>query len=417
MKKIYTLLMALLALTATAQLPVGMPTPYPPSFDGTMMPLQFPAMAPAIPDSLTPIMVNHVGRHGARFLTSEKKTTLLREALTNAREAGQLTEAGQQLMFLLDRIDMATDGRWGWLDSLGHAEEKEIATRLNRMLPGFFSRGNVMAIASYVPRCTESMYVFCMELRRLNPQLQISASSGPDYNFILRFFDTDKHYSDYLKSGSWKKVYDEYYAANVPLAPAVRVMGQGSGLPDAQLRDLTMRIYGVLQALPSMGMQAPVGQWLSPEEYQACYQVENLRHALQRTATPWSDEPAKAARPLLRDIIESIDVELTDPQARNLIRGLFRFGHAETMMPLLSLMKMPGCTVPHDATAANLADYWNDSFVSPLGANLQVIILSGPSGTIYAATLLNCRPCPPTPDADSFIVPWTRLREHWLKQL
>lgn len=410
MKKTLTfVILLLLTLTVRAQLPIGMPVPYPPSLNGTMMPIQFPAMTPAIPDSLTPVMVNHIGRHGARYLTSENKTARLRRAVVNAREAGRITDAGQQLLFLLDRIDRASAGKWGMLDSLGRTEEEEIARRLNMMLPGFFENGNIMAISSYVPRCMESMYSFCLELGRLNPGLQISASSGPDYDSVLRFFDTDREYGKYLKEGSWRKIYDGYLSATVPVAPAERILGTGTALADAQLKEVTMNLYGVLQALPAMGINTSVSQWFTPEEYRACWLADNLRHALQRAG----NEAARAARPLLREIIRSIDAELTDEQARSLIRGVFRFGHAETLMPLLALMRMPGCTVPAKTEPSVLADSWNDSFVAPLGANLQIILLSSPSGTIYTATLLNCRPCVPMPDADSYIVEWETLRRYW----
>ena len=86
MKKTLTfVILLLLTLTVRAQLPIGMPVPYPPSLNGTMMPIQFPAMTPAIPDSLTPVMINHIGRHGARYLTSENKTARLRRAVEESR--------------------------------------------------------------------------------------------------------------------------------------------------------------------------------------------------------------------------------------------------------------------------------------------------------------------------------------------
>ena len=49
---------------------------------GTMMP--YPAVAAAgnsTPDSLTAVMINHVGRHGSRYAASATHCTTLREAL------------------------------------------------------------------------------------------------------------------------------------------------------------------------------------------------------------------------------------------------------------------------------------------------------------------------------------------------
>ena len=149
----------------------------------------------------------------------------------------------------------------------------------------------------------------------------------------------------------------------------------------------------------------------TPEEYRARYLADNLKHALQRTDTRFSDLPGKAAEGLLREIIDSSEVIVSTAEARRLIRGVFRFAHAETLMPLFSLMGLPGCTVPQEATPQTLADYWNDSFVSPLGANLILVFYAAPSGKAYVQALLNGRQIAPLPAAASPIVPWTSLRD------
>ena len=89
MKKIAALVLCVsAALAAGAQLPVGDGSPFPPSLGGTMMPIRLPEEFPAAPDSLTPVFVNHIGRHGARFLSSEKKVGDLLSSLEAARTRG-----------------------------------------------------------------------------------------------------------------------------------------------------------------------------------------------------------------------------------------------------------------------------------------------------------------------------------------
>lgn len=387
---------------------------YPPSDNGTMMPLRFPAETPSLPDSLRPFFVSHVGRHGARFLSSSKKIAHLRRTLD---ETSSLTPAGEAFSSLIESVARRTAGRWGALDSLGEAEQTRIAATLNAMLPGFFGKGTVEAMSTFVPRCVASMYAFCHELGRRNPDLQMTASSGPDYNPLLRFFDTDTRYADYLKHGDWKRVYEEYYAATVPVAPAIRLSAGFEPLAPEELREITMEMYAVLQSLPAAGMQTDISRFMSPVEYHACYLVENLRHALMRADTPWSDEPGKGAAALLRDMIASADVAVHYSSSIYVVKGIFRFGHAETVMPLFSLMELPGCTVPGDATAATMSQYWNDSYVSPLGANLQMIFATAPSGRVYVMTLLNGHPVAAMPDAVSAVSEWTRLRAWWEKCL
>lgn len=387
---------------------------YPLSDNGTMMPLSFPAETPVLPDSLTPFFVSHIGRHGARFMSSSKNIAHLRRTLD---ETSSLTPAGEAFSSLIESVARHTAGRWGALDSLGEAEQTRIASTLDAMLPGFFAHGNVTAMSSYVARCVASMYAFCHELGRRNPGLQMTASSGPDYNPLLRFFDTDTGYASYLKDGDWKRVYEEYYAATVPVAPAIRLSAGFEPLAPEELQRITMEMYAVLQSLSAAGLPADISRFMSPVEYHACWLVSNLEHALCRTDTPWSDLPGKGASALLRDILSTADLAVASCREGPVVKAVFRFGHAETVMPLFSLMEIPGCTVPSDATPATVGSFWNDSFVSPLGANLQMIFCTSSSGKVYVMTLLNGRPTPAMPGAESAVTEWPRLRAFWQELL
>lgn len=383
---------------------------YPSSDEGTMMPLVFPAETPVLPDSLTPFFVSHIGRHGARFLSSQRKIVHLRQVLD---ETSSLTPDGEAFSRLLDEVASRTAGRWGALDSLGEAEQSRVAATLDAMLPGFFAHGNVTAMSSYVARCVASMYAFCHELGRRNPGLQMTASSGPDYNPVLRFFETDSIYAAYLKNGDWRKIYDDYYSSTVPAGPASRLSAAFGPLGTGELQRITMEMYAVLQSLSAAGLPADISRFMSPVEYHACWLVSNLEHALCRTDTPWSDLPGKGASALLRDILSTADLAVGSRQEGPVVKAVFRFGHAETVMPLFSLMEIPGCTVPSDATPATVGTSWNDSFVSPLGANLQMIFCTSSSGKVYVMTLLNGRPTPSMPGADSAVTEWPRLRAFW----
>lgn len=415
MKK-YLLLPLCVALSAAAmaQDTAGTARLYPPEMYGTMMPVAMPDPLPALPDSLSPLFVNHIGRHGARFLSSEKKVGGLLADLEAAQASGTLTATGADMASLLASVKERTAGRWGALSPLGEREEAGIARGLDAMLPGFFSDGGIVAMATYVPRAVASMYSFCHSLGSFNPGLQMTATSGAEYDSLLRFFDTDRRYAAYLKHGDWKRAYDGYVAANVPTAPARRLVGDG--LAETRLRVMTMDMYAVLQSLPAAGMETETGRFMTPEEFRACWLADNLKHALQRTDTRFSCLPGKAAATLLSELVGSSDALAGSPDARGTIRGLFRFAHAETLMPLFSLMRLPGCTAPEEATPQTMADYWNDASVSPLGANLMLIFCAGPSGRIYVRTLLNGRAVAPLPGDPSTMVPWTRLRGFWLEQ-
>ena len=78
-------------------------------------------------DSLKPVMINYVARHGARFLSSQNKVSDLRAEMLKAKQYNSLTRQGSAFLQLLDNVENTTAQRWGALDSLGVVEEETLA--------------------------------------------------------------------------------------------------------------------------------------------------------------------------------------------------------------------------------------------------------------------------------------------------
>ncbi|MDE5942071.1 MAG: hypothetical protein K2H14_08180, partial [Muribaculaceae bacterium] len=131
---------------------------------GSARPYPAPDDPATYPDSLTPVFVNHVGRHGARYLSSPKTSVDLLKELQRADSAGVLTPLGKSLMATARHIIEISHNRWGALDSLGMAEQRGIASRMFRAYPALFADSRVDAISSYAPRCVMSMYEFTHQL-------------------------------------------------------------------------------------------------------------------------------------------------------------------------------------------------------------------------------------------------------------
>ncbi|MDE6086044.1 MAG: hypothetical protein K2G40_06555, partial [Muribaculaceae bacterium] len=66
--------------------------------DGSFMPYQAPEKQLEIPDSLTPVFINHVGRHGARYPSSPKYVQGIQEMLHKADSLGTIPPLGRELM-------------------------------------------------------------------------------------------------------------------------------------------------------------------------------------------------------------------------------------------------------------------------------------------------------------------------------
>lgn len=413
-RKIITLL-AILSFYAAFSFSAGDRTKYaplPPALDGSMMPYDFAACTqiPYLPDSLSPVYAAYVARHGARYLSGPKKVKAVLDALDKGRNTGTLSPVGEDFLALMNIIRTANEGNWGDLSPAGIREERLLGRRMAETLPALADSGVRMeAISSYVPRAVMTMYQFSNQLIRLNDRMSVATDEGPGFSPLVCCFSTDSAYAAYRRDGDWKAVYDDFVKRYVPTAPARRLF-TSTGLSDRELRRLTLDMYEVLKANRAAGLPAPTTRWMSVNEYTRCWKASNLQHYLRNSVTPLSTAAARATSPLLNRLISDIDHALASPDHAPAINGYF--GHAETLLPLLSLIRIPGCfDMPLDYDT--LDSCWKIQDITPLGANLLVLIARAPSGEHYVALQLNGRTVKPMkgyPD----IVRWSDLRQYWL---
>ena len=403
------LIITIICLPATG---AGRHLPLPPALDGSMMPFDFATctQTPYLPDSLRPVYASYIARHGARYLSGPKKMETVIKALEAGRNTGSLSDTGEAFLLLVEKIRDANRGNWGDLSPIGIDEERRLATRLFGTLTPLSRRGTELrAISSYVPRAVMTMYQFSNQLIRLNDYISVSTDEGHQFSPLVCCFSADTAYAPYRRDGDWKAVYDDFVERTVSPAPARRLF-TSTPLSEHKLRSLTLDMYEVLKANRAAGLPAPTTEWMSVDEYARCWRASNLQHYLRNNVTPLSTQAASASEPLLRDIIARTDSAISMPVPTPAFNGWF--GHAETLLPLFSLMNLPGCfALPLDYD--NLDKTWKIEDITPLGANLLILIARAPSGEHYAAVQLNgrtVRPMQGHPD----IVKWSDLREYWL---
>ena len=415
MKTIRLFLASALLLTVSA-LRAAAPTVTDYTFvqcEGSLTPYPSATRAEAVyPDSLTPVFVNHVGRHGARYPASSANNLTLKKALDRATEAGTITPLGRKLAELNDRIIALSTDRWGALDSLGMAEQAGIATRMFYNYTEAFAKGTtVSAISSYSPRAMMSMFSFTHQLDRLNNQMTISTVTGSVNNRLMRPFDVDKDYLQFRADKVWKPAYDEYFDAACPTAAIRRVLGEKFPFADIhEERNLAITEYYVLAGLEAMSLPNTMSDYLSRQEANALWSCFNLRQYLQRTATTVSAVPADIAADLVLDIIQTTDDFVSGQNTTT--TAVLRFGHAETLMPLLSLLRIPGCYYLTNYFDT-VAQHWCDFDVVPMAANIQFVLFRAKaSGRYYVEVRVNEHPVALRKGDDSTIYPWGELRRY-----
>lgn len=384
----------------------GSLTPYPTEIN----PVEYP-------DSLIPVFINHVGRHGSRYPASSANCLTLRRALQHADSIGTITPLGRELMALNDKVIAESNNRWGALDSLGMAEQVGIASRMVFNFPEVFGDGSsVTAISSYSPRAMMSMYSFVHQLDRLNNRITYTTSSGRVNSPLVRPFDTDAEYQTFRNDRPWAAAYDEYFTETATTSALARVLGTNyTYATEADARNLAITEYYVLAGLSAMGMPSQMSKYFTNEEANALWSCFNLRQYLQRTATTISAVPADIAADLVLDIIKTTDEYISGENTQ--VSARLRFGHGETIMPFVSLLRLPGCYYRTNYFDT-VAKHWCDFNVVPMAANVQFILFQGrKSGKYYVRVDLNERPVALRNGDDSIYYPWGELRRYMMNCL
>ncbi len=381
------------------------------SFDqcrGSGSPYPAPEARVALPDSLTLIMINHVGRHGSRYETSPRRANAVKKALNKAKKNGTLTPSGEKMLALTQRVINLSEGKWGQLDSIGMAEHRGIALRLCKAWPGLLEGARIEAISSYVPRCIMSMDEFTHQITLCNDKVNILYSSGPVNSPLLRPFAIDSAYIYLRDNAPWEDALNKYCDNQIPLAPIERLIGKDA-LDKNAMRALATNLYGMLAGLNASGIsQSSLSEFYTLEEANEMWRCRNLTQYLQRTTSVYSSLPSDIASTLLADIVATTDDFIA---GRSSACISLRFGHAETLMPLLALTRIPQCYYVN-SNLSSVDRHWMNFHVTPMATNLQMLVTKAPSGTIYVRLDLNERPVH-FPGTSQYYVTWAYAHKYF----
>ncbi|MCM1116695.1 MAG: histidine phosphatase family protein [Pseudoflavonifractor sp.] len=382
---------------------------------GTATPYPSDLSPAETPDSLTPVMVNHVGRHGARFPASQSAIVAVAQMLVEAYDRESLTPAGMSLLSLMDSICSIASGRWGELDSLGIIEQREIAARMYISYPELLGRHvHVRAISSRLPRCMMSMYTFLHQLSVLDKDgMAVRSESGTALtDTLLRFFEISSPYRRLLSGETLTAPITAYWNETLPDTMVCTILSRLAGEPvSGSLEErlmLARAVYSVISGCRAMGIDADPSQWLTYEEYQRLWAAEDFSQYMRYSANDVSALPATMASPLLRDIIATTDRYLSGESDENVI---LRFGHAETLMPLLSLMRLRGAyyVAPENE---GVTEHWRNYELAPMGANLRLTLFRSASGETYVRVDLNEQPIRLIAGDERIYLPWSDARAY-----
>ncbi|MDE6287222.1 MAG: histidine-type phosphatase, partial [Muribaculaceae bacterium] len=106
------------------------------------------------PSGYKPFYVSHYGRHGSRYLISDRDYKVVLDRLHDAAEHNALTSLGLDVMARLDTVWLEANGRGGELSPLGNRQHRSIGRRMGESFPEAFGEGaEVSASSTTVMRC------------------------------------------------------------------------------------------------------------------------------------------------------------------------------------------------------------------------------------------------------------------------
>ena len=378
---------------------------------GSLRPYVAPTTTYDYPDTLTPVHINHVGRHGSRYPAGSAHCLLMSRLLKQADSLGTITAKGKDLRRLVNYAIAKTAGQWGALDSLGMAEHRGIASRMYRNFPMLIKNGKVDAYSSYSPRSMMSMYSFVHQLARLDNHVEITASSGRKFSPTMRPFDVNDDYVNFRKEGATDPAYEEYLSAKITDKPLRRVLGEKFPIDTTEIADYALAEYYVLAGMKAMEVECKLTDYFTIEELNALWSCFNLRQYLQWSMTTISTIPADIASPLILDLVATGD-KVVEGQTDVTVN--LRFGHGETVMPLTSLLRLKGCYYLTNYFDT-VAQHWRDFESYTMAANLQIIMFKSKRGGYYVRVDLNEKPIPLIPSQTRLYTPWREARDYMLR--
>ena len=379
----------------------------------------YPATAPLTPTpkGYEPYLMNHYGRHGSRWLTSESSYTDPLATLCKAQEQDKLTAVGEDVLRQVKFIHATSIDRTGDLTTVGERQHHGIGRRMAQNFPEIFKKPGVPidARSTVVIRCILSMAAECEELAAANPTARFHNDVSQALQYYLNQPNTPFLKSIRQKTREMRREHERSFIKNTSSDRLAGVLfNDKQWVADSiNMGMLMYQLFDVAANMQSHDYDLDLYSLFTPEEMYQQWRERNIRWYLNYAASPQGDglQPFSQAN-LLKDIIQVAD---TTRQTA----AVLRFGHEVCVMPLACLLELGNCGLVTD-DLENLDATWRNYNIFPMACNIQLVFyrpVSG-KGDILVKALLNEREISlPVKTKQYPYYKWKDLRKHYLSRL
>ena len=312
------------------------------------------------PEGFEPFYISHYGRHGSRWVTSDKRYIWVNQQFEDQKN---LTKLGKSLRKRLQKVWKNAQGNGGKLTPLGGRQHRGIAHRMYQNLPQLFTaEARLTAHSSVVGRCKSSMENFVSELKSLNPSIQIDpVTREEDMDWIAYTSPEQKALEQ---------------RTNVPLKISPERFVKALFIDPSKVEDptkLLLELHTIASDMQDVELDISLYDLFTMEEMEAVYAKNNEgMTTIHGDVIQNEGIPARSAISLWQRIEADADAAI----ARGGVGADLRFGHDSNLFRLMNLMQIAPKDMPMDE-------------LLPMAANLQMIFYRNAQGDVIVQLLHN----------------------------
>lgn len=354
-------------------------------------------------------------RHGSRHLTKEYKYTEPLHLLQKAEQEKVLTEKGVKTLKVVTELYQRAKGRYGELTEKGARQHRELARRMFRNYPQLFADGvHVDARSTYKTRAFLSMAAACVELKGLNPKLDITTESSNADLYYIKYENEAYEKMHLAQADSVYRVADSIYIHPQRLLQEIFKNEDfvRKNIPDTRkfMNDL-FELHGISQSYDG---QQGLDFLFSKEEAYDMWQRNNFEWYYEKGASPLSGgHMYYLEKNLLNNFIETADSVIS--HSCRLVS--LRFGHDTNLAPLAALMGLNRLQT-ETADWQKIADTYRTYQIIPMCGNIQMVFYKNRQNQILVKILLNEKEATlPLNSSTAPYYDWNEVKKYWKNTL
>ena len=321
------------------------------------------------PEGYQPFYISHYGRHGSRWMTSDRRYEWICQQFGDTQN---LTKLGKDVRKRMAKVWKNAKGNGGKLSPLGGRQHRGIAHRMYQNFPQLFAAdAHLSAHSSVVGRCRASMLNFLDELGHQGcAHVPEAVTDSADMAWVAYTSPETKAFEN---------------RTHIPLTISPDRFIRSMFIDPSRLENptkLMTELHTVASDMQDVELKLSFYDLFTEEEFEAIYQQNNTRMRRCNGDDILNEGiPQRSAISLWQRIEAEADAVITQGS-----KGAdLRFGHDTNLYRLLSLM------------GVDTKDKGMDEIL-PMAANLQMIFYKNAQGKVIVQLLHNEKPAKLTID-------------------